>query len=103
MADAVEGEDGLEPTVWRFVRSLYLRLLSFGTLHPKSMSPEQEATMLDAHTAAMEHDTQLIMELIRRGTVEASEAWRARLHEAEGVDHEMLDEAIGFALAGKNE
>lgn len=59
--------------------------------------------MLEAHTAALEHDTRVVMELVSRGQTETAEAFRARIHDAEGVDHEMLDEAIGFALSRRDE
>lgn len=98
MAEAEADGDGLEPTMFRFIRSLYLRLLSYGTLHTVGMSEEQEAAMLEQHHAAMEADTRLLMTFVERGQVEAAEAWRAKIHAAEGVDHEMLDEAIDYAL-----
>lgn len=90
--------DGIEATLWRFLRDVYLRCLTFGTIHPaKVMSEAEQNACLDPHWRQMEADLAALMTVVGRGRADAVEAMRAKLHMAEGVDHEMLDEAISWA------
>lgn len=90
--------DGIEPTLWRFLRETYLRCLTFGTLHPsKVMSEAEQNLVLDPHLRQMEADLKVLLSVIDRSRAEYQEDIRAKLHKAEGVDHEMLDEALAWA------
>lgn len=94
----------LESTAWRFLRDLYLRLLSEGTLHPGQVMPvEQQNAVLETHFHQMESDVATIMAIVAQGQGEVSALMRQRLHRAEGLDHEMVDEAIDFALADRGD
>lgn len=87
--------DSMDATAWRFLRDVYLRVIGLCTIHPgQVMSIEEQNAALDRHLSVMQVDHAVLMTLIARGRDEATEDMRARMHAAEGVDHEMLDEAI---------
>ena len=93
-------ESGVDETLWRFLRGVYVRLISGQTLHPgKAMTLAEENMVLDPHLAGLEHDHALLLEILGRARSTGIEAMRARLHAAEGVDHDMLDEAMAYALS----
>jgi hypothetical protein len=96
--DDTQRGDGIEATLWRFLRELYLRTLTFGTLHPsKVMSEAEKNAALDPHVRQMEADLQVLLAVVERGQAEREQSMRQRLHQAEGIDHEMLDEALAWA------
>lgn len=64
---------------------------------PADMSDADRAMALDAWAEALEADTEQLMEIMRVAQEAALQQMHYRLHRAEGVDHEMLDEAIEYA------
>lgn len=94
-------KDGLEATVWRWLRELYLRLLCTA-VRPESMTIAEQNLLLDPHHRAMEADLRVVMMFVERGQSEAIGAWRSRIHRTEGTDHEMLDEALDYAMHGQD-
>lgn len=102
MADD-QDTDGLEATTWRWIRGVYLRLLCPSHVELATMTEAERNLLLDPHLRAMEEDMRVVLTMIERGKTEALGAWRERIHRAEGTDHEMLDEALDFAMHGRDE
>lgn len=91
-------DDEHEGTVWRIVRAIHLRLIGhhigrdlFVLSHPEQEQP------LDRWHRYMERDVQQLMAVVQHARTEAIGRTHRRLHAAEGIDHEMLDEAIEYA------
>lgn len=84
----------VEDTARVWLESLYLRLLA---PDHASWTDEERRGLVARNQAAIEHDMGTLRELVTQGQVEVETQWRARLHAAEGLDHEMIDEAIEFA------
>lgn len=103
MADEAPKDDGIEATGWRWLRELYLRLLCPDNVHPGSMTEPQRNLLLDRHHEAMEADLRILLTLVERGQYEALGRWRERIHRTEGTDHEMLDEALAFAMSDRED
>jgi hypothetical protein len=90
--------DGVEATAWRFLRDVYLRVIGLCTIHPgQVMSIEEQNAALDRHLSSLQVDHAVLMTIVARCRDEGAEDIRARIHSAEGVDHEMLDEAIDWS------
>ena len=98
-----EDSDGLEATTWRWLRGVYLRLLCPSQVDLAAMTEAECNLLLDPHLRAMEDDMRVVLTLIDRGKSEALGSWRERIHRAEGTDHEMLDEALDYAMHGPTE
>jgi len=97
MIVATDNDDGIEETAWRWLRELYLRLLCPAGVNPAGMTEPERNLLLDKHHRAMEADLQMVKLLVERGQATAIEGWRERIHKIEGVDNEMLDEALHYA------
>lgn len=96
-------DDGLDETAWRWLRSLYLRLLCPPGVSPDAMTVAEQNLLLDTHHRAMEADMGVVRTLVQRGQGEALGGWREKIHRMEGVDHEMLDESLHYAMTGTPE
>lgn len=84
-------ENATEDTARRWLDSLYLRLLA---PDHADWSDEERRGFLMRNETAIERDAEVLHELIAQGQAEVEQRWRAQLHRAEGLDHEMIDEAI---------
>lgn len=77
----------------------YLRALLHGTgRRPESMSAEERAAALAPLLPALDHDERAIRALVAQAKASTHSALRKALHGAPGVDHEMLDQALEYAL-----
>lgn len=95
-----EVDDGVEATAWRFLRDLYSRLLcGKAGVHPGGMTEPERALLLEPHHRDMEADLSVVMSLVGKAQSDVASRWREQIHRAEGIDHEMIDEAIDYALA----
>lgn len=84
----------VEQTIFRILQATYLRLLCGSSA---AMTDKEQATTLLPHAEALRHDLAQIMVAVSRGQDEAVQAMRFELHRAEGIDHEMVDQALAFA------
>jgi len=91
--------DGLDATAWRWLRGLYLRLLCPSVVSLEAMTEPERNLLLEPHHRAMEEDLRVVMTMVDRGKYEALGEWRERIHRTEGTDHEMLDQALDFAMS----
>lgn len=96
MADDAEG---LDATVWRWLRGVYLRLLCPSVVSLEAMTEPERSLLLESHHRDMEADLRVVMAMIERGKFAALGEWRERIHRTEGTDHEMLDQALEFAMS----
>lgn len=87
-----------EATVWRIVRAIYLRIAGHYTGRDLSNrpSPEQEAVLESWHEA-IERDTERLAAVMDAARAAGIATVHSRLHVAENLDHELLDEAIASA------
>ena len=84
----------VERTARAWLESLYLRLAA---PDHASWSDDERAGFIARSEEALTQDMDTLRELIAQGQAEVEERWRSRLHHAEGLDHEMVDEAIEYA------
>lgn len=95
--------DDYEATVWRILRATYLRLI--GDLTGRDLfvlsHPEQEQA-LDRWHAAMELDVKRLAETLAQARADGIARTHRRLHASDGVDHEMLDEAVEYAYGDES-
>lgn len=87
-----------ESTIWRIVRTVYLRLIGHHTGTDLLARPtaEQEQA-LDRWHLKMEQDCSVLAEVMDRARDAGITAAHVRMHVLEGVDHELVDEALGAA------
>ena len=90
-------KDGVDATLWRWLREHYLRLKLPDSVDPETMDEAMRTRFLEKHTDAMAADHRALMVIVHHAQAEALSILRENLHAAEGVDHEMLDEAFEFA------
>ena len=85
-------------TVRRIVEASYLRILCrFSNRQPARLSQAERLELLEPHEGALEHDLGLLREVVRQAWVGGVQGVHAQLHNTDGVDHEMLDQAIEFS------
>ena len=89
--------DEVEATVYRVLRATFVKVL----VHPLRaavMTENQKTELVEQHRIAFDEAFRALCLCMEQGRTVAVEHYRARLHTAEGVDHEMVDEAAEFAL-----
>ncbi len=104
MADSgVSSRNAREATLWRIVRLIHLRLIGHFTgvdLLGRSRA-EQEQALLKWH-AKMEVDVDALAEVMDAARAAGVTAAHVRMHVLEGVDHEMVDQAIDGARSDED-
>ena len=95
--DAPKDGVGIDATVWRYLRDLYLRLKVPETVDRETMDEQMRTRFLEKYTDAMVADHRALMVIVHQGQSEALSILREAVHAAEGVDHEMMDEMFEFA------
>lgn len=95
-----DNDTGDEATIWRVLRAGHLRAMLHGTgKRPDMLSAAEVNAVLEPLDAAIEHDLQNILVVVRHARADTATRLRRLLHDAPGVDHEMLDEAIDYATS----
>jgi hypothetical protein len=96
--------DGIESTIWSILRQTYLALILDGTgVGPSSMSEPEQNLVLDPHLARLEHDVKMLAQVVAHAATEALGRFQEHLHSAPGLDHEMVDEAVAYAVTRKGD
>lgn len=93
--DLTPGE-ALESTLWQLVRDMYLRCL----MHPRdpqAVPVSVQNAILESHFPAMEHDVKRLCAVVSAERSRTIGDLHVRLHSAEGLDHEMVDQAVEYA------
>lgn len=85
----------VDETARRWVERLHLRLAAPGS---EGWTDDDRARFIAQREDAIAADTVTLCELLAQHTAQTESRWRTRIHDAEGVDHEMLDESLDFAL-----
>ena len=86
---------GVEATLRELLSAIYLRLLC-GRF---PLTEKERALVLERHEEALQRDLAQIMVAVSHAQNEAIQAMRFRIHHAEGIDHEMVDQALAYAPA----
>lgn len=81
-----------EATLWRVVRAIHLRVLE----SVAGKATDREA-VLERYHVEMESDVAVLNACLAESFRAGVQAVHTRLHGAEGVDHEMLDQTIEYA------
>jgi hypothetical protein len=64
---------------------------------PRAISPAERDHMIEAHAKAFAGDLDLLKELVAQSKAAGASAIHAKLHAAEGVDNDMLDQALEYS------
>lgn len=84
-----------ETTLIRVLETVYLRFLCEQTgQRPDRLTHAERITLLDTKILAFKTDFERLRECVRYAYSAGAESVHTRLHAAEGVDHEMLEEAL---------
>lgn len=98
--EAMDHSNEIDSALWRILRASYLRLLCYGsTRPPEAMDESEQNAALDAHFHAMEADMAAVRAVIDHAVSLAVTDVHTQLHSAPGLDHEMIDEAVQYALS----
>ena len=92
-------EERLEATIWRILRVIYLRVeLKVRSDHrtPVELTLEEGNDILSPWFPVMQTDLDILKECVHQGRLLGVNDVHSRLHGAEGVDHEMLDQAVEY-------
>lgn len=84
----------ISATVWRLLRSMWVRALGGD---PLSMTDAEANALIDPHTERMLEHQRVLMHTIDHARAQGLEAMHRKLHQSEGIDHEMLDQAVAWA------
>lgn len=98
-----EVEGMYQGALWRVLRDAYLRAILGPGKAASGMSPEQTNTMLDGFHRDMDMDVRRLMVVVHKAREDILEGIVAGLHSAPGVDHEMIDQSVRFALSYNSE
>lgn len=92
--------DAQHATAWRLLRRIYLRLLARDLgRDPGTLTEAEGSALIDPHLRAFGADFAALQELIEVARDDGYGRLLRAMHRAEGVDHEMLDEAVEYATA----
>lgn len=92
-----------EATLWRIVRVVYLRLIGHHTgvdLLARSAAEQEQA--LERWHLKMEQDCSVLAEVMDAARSAGIAAAHTRMHVLEGVDHELVDEALQSARSDED-
>lgn len=64
---------------------------------PDHLSETQQELMIEIHGPAIEQAMGVLQECLRLASSAGATAMHEGMHRAEGVDHEMLDQALEYA------
>jgi len=95
--DELQGNERYEGPLWQILRGAYLRGILGPDRAARASEAEQNAA-LDAYFRDMETDLAQIMIVVSQAQSDQLEVVRAGLHNAPGVDHEMIDQSLAYAL-----
>lgn len=84
-----------ETAVWQVLRNTYLRLLSGGKHN--GLDTAEQNLLLDPKLRELEHDFVMLMEIVQQGQSAGISHVHTLLHNQEGMDNEMLDQAVEYA------
>lgn len=71
--------------------------------NPAGVSPSELELLLLPYAPHMEAQVRMIVEVAQRARLEGIEDVQAKLHEADALDHEMVDQAIEYATIRREE
>jgi hypothetical protein len=90
----MNSKEGIEATIWRILRDVWIRALGGD---PMTMTDPEANSLVDPYTSQMLEHQRVLMHVVTQARRQGLEQMHAKLHAGEGVDHEMLDEAVAFA------
>lgn len=83
-----------EATIWRVLREVWIRAQGGD---PLTLSDAEASGLIDPFTEHMLRHQKILTHVVEQARTQGLEQMHARLHASEGIDHEMLDEAVTFA------
>ena len=91
-----EEQTAVSAAVWRILRNIYLRRVV--SVPPETLDAPEQNTALDPYFKEMEGDHDQIMAVVKHAYHEGVGHVHGLLHGREGVDHEMLDQTVEYAV-----
>lgn len=101
LVEAPDGfQDGVEAFAWRILVDAYARILAKQTgQHWLALDRNELIALLTPYHDDLRRDAKALGAAIAQARTEGVQALHAALHRAEGLDHEMVDQAVAYAYS----